>query len=88
MKTIIWIFYLIGVLLIGTWIHEYIHYLQCGGEFIAGLGYIRDEYIHGGITFCTRPGANEVVPYIVESVFECSMVLVKIIYDRRLYGSK
>ena len=84
MKVIIWIFYCIGVLLIGTWIHEYIHHIQCGGEFIAGLGYVNGEYIAGGITFCFNKGSSETTPYIIEFIFESIMVISKILYDRRV----
>ena len=37
------LFFTIGLLFISTLIHEFIHYLQCGGDFIAGFYWIKNE---------------------------------------------
>lgn len=47
--------FLIGIFFLSQFLHEFFHYLDCGGEFVAGAywnGYARDLIV--GTTWCAR----------------------------------
>ena len=78
MKVIDWIFYLLGLFLVGSFLHELYHVHYCGGEFIAGLGYIRGSSFVGGLTYCRGYAGGEVLPNIVEVLFYVLFITLKI----------
>jgi len=45
-------FFLAGVWFIGVLVHEWLHYLDCGGEFLAGVWWHGELMV--GTTWCTR----------------------------------
>jgi len=58
-------FFLAGVWFIGTLIHEWIHYLDCGGQFVAGAYWNGNLIV--GTTWCAGELKwGEIPPYIVE----------------------
>lgn len=66
-KIIDWFFYLIGLFLITELLHELYHYAHCGGEFIAGIGYLKGQVMAGGYTWCATEGAGgEIVPNLLQ----------------------
>jgi len=82
MKIIIWIFYLIGVFFTAWVLHEFYHYLFCGGEWIAGIGYVKGTAIVGGVTWCTGNAGGEIIPSALEIFFYMVFILLKVKYDR------
>lgn len=45
-------FFLAGIFFTSTLLHEYIHHLDCGGEFIAGMWW--NGKVNLGMTWCAR----------------------------------
>lgn len=81
---IIHIFFTIGVLFISVLIHEYIHYLQCGGDFIAGFYLINNE-AGVGVTYCQRGDASEFLAYSLSSIFTIIVFTIRLKIDRINY---
>lgn len=77
-KILDWTFYLLGLCLFAEFVHELIHYFNCGGEFISGLGYIKGRLIHGGLTWCAVENGGELLPTIVELLIINAGVYLKI----------
>ena len=77
-KIIDWTLYLIGLVVITSFLHELYHYSFCGGEFIAGLGYIKGKVVTGGYTWCA--GSNyggEIIPSVGEILLIIAGVYLK-----------
>lgn len=81
---IIHIFFTIGVLFISVLIHEFIHYLQCGGDFIAGFYLINNE-AGVGVTYCQRGDASELLAYSLSSIFTIIVFTIRLKIDRINY---
>lgn len=81
---IIHIFFTIGVLFISVLIHEYIHYLQCGGDFIAGFYWIKSEW-GVGVTYCQGGDASELLAYSLSSIFTIIVFTIRLKIDRINY---
>lgn len=75
------IFFTIGLLFINVLIHEFIHYLQCGGNFISGFYYINNE-IGVGITYCKNGNSSEILAYSISFLFIIPIFLFKIFKDK------
>lgn len=78
------LFFTIGVLFISVLIHEYIHYLQCGGDFIAGFYLINNE-AGVGVTYCQRGDASELLAYSLSSIFTIIVFTIRLKIDRINY---
>jgi hypothetical protein len=76
------LFFVIGLLFIGVLIHEFIHYLQCGGDFIAGFYYVKGE-VGVGVTYCKNGNASELLAYTVSILFVLPVFIYKMIKDFR-----
>jgi len=63
------IFFLAGVYFIGCLVHELIHHFDCGGDFFAGFGWVKNELIIG-ITYCTREGVLGEYPTAIELLID------------------
>lgn len=81
---IIHIFFTIGVLFISVLIHEFIHYLQCGGDFIAGFYLINNE-AGVGVTYCQRGDASELLAYFLSLIFTIIVFTIRLKIDRINY---
>jgi hypothetical protein len=64
MKIIEWIIYLIGVLFLGEFIHELIHFSRCGGPYLVGIYYTGQQTLFSS-TWCPKPDI-EWLPRLVE----------------------
>lgn len=71
MKIIKLIIYIIGVSFIGTVLHELYHFYLCGGEFLAGLAYIKNGWWVGA-TWCgnNSNAGGEIIPTVSEVLFD------------------
>jgi hypothetical protein len=78
------IFFVIGVLFSMVLIHESIHYLQCGGNFIAGFYLINNE-AGVGVTYCQRGNASEFLAYSLSSIFTIIVFTIRLKIDRINY---
>ena len=67
-------------------IHESIHYLQCGGNFIAGFYLINNE-AGVGVTYCQRGNASELLAYSLSSIFTIIVFTIKLKIDKINYGN-
>lgn len=76
--------FVIGLMFITTLIHEYIHYLQCGGDFIAGFYLINNE-AGVGVTYCQRGDASEFLAYSLSSIFTIIVFTIRLKIDRINY---
>lgn len=65
-------------------IHESIHYLQCGGNFIAGFYLINNE-AGVGVTYCQRGNASEFLAYSLSSIFTIIVFTIRLKIDRINY---
>jgi len=73
-----WGFYLLGVALSGTTLHEIYHFIHCGGSFVSGLAYLNNHW-EVGVTWCQRVGnEGEIVPTTLEVLFYIFFIWVKI----------
>jgi len=77
---IIHLFFVIGLLFIGILIHEFIHYLQCGGYFVAGFYYIKGK-VGVGITYCENGDASELLAYSISTLFILPIFIYKMVKD-------
>lgn len=80
------IFFTLGVLFISVLIHEFIHYLQCGGDFIAGFYWIKSEW-GVGVTYCSKGDASELLTYSLSSIFTIIVFTIKLKIDKINYGN-
>ena len=80
------IFFTIGVLFISVLIHEFTHYLQCGGNFIAGFYWIKSEW-GVGVTYCAKGDASELLAYSLSSIFTIIVFTIKLKIDKINYGN-
>ena len=78
------LFFTIGLLFISTLIHEYIHYLQCGGDFIAGFYWINNE-AGVGVTYCRHGNASELLAYSISTLFTIIVFTIRLKIDRITY---
>ena len=76
-KIIDWGIYLIGLFVISSFIHELYHYSFCGGEFIAGFGFVRERIVWGGLTWCHGYAGGEIIPSTIELLILVGGVLFK-----------
>jgi hypothetical protein len=76
------LFFTLGILWIGTLLHELWHFVECGGGFIAGFYYLESKWGFG-VTHCERGGSGEVIPYLITFVFLGLMMYLKIKSDIR-----
>lgn len=84
MKIIIWIFYFIGIAIVGTTLHEMYHFYHCSGEFVTGFSYIRGQW-EFGVTWCQNISyEGEIVPTTLEGLFYLLMIWLKIRYDKKV----
>jgi len=81
------IFFVIGVLFSMVLIHESIHYLQCGGNFIAGFYLINNE-AGVGVTYCQRGNASEFLAYSLSSIFTIIVFTIRLKVDRINYDKR
>jgi len=71
--------YYLGLYFFAEFIHELIHYLECKGEFVAGLGYIKDEVLVGGLAWCELGyTSGELLPSVIELLIILGGVLLKL----------
>jgi hypothetical protein len=75
------IFFIIGLLFCGVFIHEFIHYLQCGGDFIAGF-YLIENKFGFGITYCEEGDASELLAYLGFFIFVTPIIIYNIFKDK------
>jgi len=87
LKTIESFVFVIGLMFITTLIHEYIHYLQCGGDFIAGFYWIKSEW-GVGVTYCAKGDASELLAYSLSSIFTIIVFTIRLKIDRIKYDNK
>jgi len=80
-------FFTIGVLFISVLIHEFIHYLQCGGDFIAGFYWIKSEW-GVGVTYCAKGNASEFLAYSLSLIFTIIVFAIKLKIDRIKYDKR
>lgn len=80
-------FFTIGVLFISVLIHEFIHYLQCGGNFIAGFYWIKNEW-GVGVTYCAKGDASELLAYSISFLFVIIVFAIKLKNGRINYDDK
>lgn len=80
------IVFIIGLLFISTLLHEYIHYLQCGGSFIAGFYWIKSEW-GVGVTYCAKGDASELLAYSLSSIFTIIVFTIRLKIDRINYDN-
>jgi len=80
-------FFTIGVLFISVLIHEYIHYLQCGGDFIAGFYWIKSEW-GVGVTYCAKGNSSEFLAYSLSLIFTIIVFAIKLKIDRIKYDKR
>jgi hypothetical protein len=78
--------FVIGLMFITTLIHEYIHYLQCGGDFIAGFYWIKSEW-GVGVTYCSNGDASELLAYSLSSIFTIIVFTIRLKIDRINYDN-
>ena len=64
MKLIYRIIYVYGSLCLIILGHELWHYFECGGSFVAGVGYFKGEFITGA-TWCANGDSGEFIPYTI-----------------------
>jgi len=81
------IFFVIGVLFSMVLIHESIHYLQCGGNFIAGFYLINNE-AGVGVTYCAKGDASELLAYSISFLFVIIVFAIKLKNGRINYDDK
>ena len=79
--------FVVGLMFITTLIHEYIHYLQCGGDFIAGFYWIKSEW-GVGVTYCHKGDASELLAYSLSSIFTIIVFTIRLKIDRIKYDNK
>lgn len=72
-----WIVYLTGVFLIAGTAHELYHWLNCGGEFVAGVAYLKNSWIFEG-TWCqfSTPG-GELIPTLIEIYVWITLIIIR-----------
>lgn len=90
MKINYWVnhtFFTLGTLFISVLIHEFTHYLQCGGNFIAGFYWINNE-AGVGVTYCQKGDASEFLAYSISFLFVIIVFAIKLKNDRINYGYK
>lgn len=74
-----WFFYLLGLIVFSSFIHELYHYSFCGGEFVAGFGFVKDRIVYGGLTWCAGNNfGGELIPSILELLIVISGIYLKI----------
>ena len=78
--------FVVGLMFITTLIHEYIHYLQCGGDFIAGFYWIKSEW-GVGVTYCQKGNASELLAYSLSSIFTIIVFTIRLKIDRINYDN-
>lgn len=83
---IIHVFFTIGVLFTSVFIHEYIHFLQCSGNFIAGFYLINNE-IGIGATYCQKNDASEFLAYLISFLFIIIIFMFKLKDVKINYGN-
>jgi hypothetical protein len=71
------LFFVIGLLFIGVLIHEFVHYLQCDGDFVAGFYYIKGK-AGVGLTVCNNGDASELLAYSISTLFILPIFIYKI----------
>jgi len=77
-KIIDWFFYIIGVLFIGTLLHELYHWTFCGGDFVAGF-YLKNGQPIVGLTWCaTDRLSGELLPTLTEVLFYIVFIFIKL----------
>lgn len=81
------LFFTIGLLFISTLIHEFIHYLQCGGDFIAGFYWIKNEW-GVGVTYCSKGDASEFLAYSISYLFTIIIFTIRLKLDRINHDNK
>ena len=81
------LFFTIGVLFISVLIHEFTHYLQCGGDFIAGFYWIKSEW-GVGVTYCAKGNASEFLAYSLSSIFTIIVFTIRLKIDRIKYDKR
>ena len=84
---IIHTFFTIGVLFLSVLIHEFIHYLQCGGDFIAGFYWIKSEW-GVGVTYCANGDASELLAYSISTLFTIIIFTIRLKIDRINYDKR
>lgn len=80
------LFFTIGVLFISTLIHEFTHYLQCGGSFIAGF-YLINNKVGVGVTYCQNGNASEFLAYSISFLFVIIVFVIKLKNAKINYGN-
>lgn len=78
--------FVIRLMFITILIHEYIHYLQCGGDFIAGFYWIKSEW-GVGVTYCAKGDASELLAYSLSSIFTIIVFTIRLKIDRINYDN-
>lgn len=87
LKLIESIVFVVGLMFITTLIHEYIHYLQCGGEFIAGFYWIKSGWGFG-VTYCQNGNPSELLAYSISSIFTIIVFTIRLKVDRINYDKR
>lgn len=70
--------YSIGLFFVSVVLHELYHFITCGGEFIAGIYFIENDF-GIGVTHCMRQSVwnKEIVAYSISGIFLVLSLLVR-----------